>query len=74
MTRYDVQDDFTRLPVAEVIAVHRYRGLRAIRVLCPLCGRTHLHAWPDGHPQPAVVTADCQRGDYRIQAEKGTPT
>ena len=54
MTRYDIRDDYTRLPVAEVIAVHNHSGLRAIRCLCPYCGHTHLHPWPATNPEPGV--------------------
>lgn len=67
MTHYDIQDDFTRLPVAEIIAIRDYRDVKAIRCLCPYCGRTELHPWPDNHPQPGVVTATCGIGAYRVQ-------
>jgi hypothetical protein len=64
MTRYDIRDDYTRLPVAEVIAVRNYRG----------CQRTHLHPWPESHPEPGTFTAGCGRGDYRAETPtKGTP-
>jgi hypothetical protein len=56
------------IPTAEIIAIRNYRGLRAIRCLCPYCGRTDLHPWPASHETPGVYTAPCGRGDYRIEA------
>jgi hypothetical protein len=39
---------------AEVIADRRYGGQRTARILCPGCGRTHLHRWPTDATTPLV--------------------
>ena len=56
------------IPAAEVIAERRYGGLRTARILCPFCGRTHLHPWPSHTSSP--YTAHCGQGVYTLS----TPT
>ena len=62
-------------PVAEVIAIRNYSGLRGVRILCPFCGRTELQPWPASRKEPGTFPAHCQRGDYVIETPttKGTP-
>ena len=54
------------IPAAEVIAEHFYGGRRTVRVLCPLCGRTHLHLWLADLSTPQA--AHCGQGFYTIGA------
>ncbi|WP_156744894.1 hypothetical protein [Mycobacterium sp. E2238] len=54
----------TPIPVAEVIAQRTYGGRRTVRILCPYCGRTHLHPQPADPAAPQ--TARCDRGIYTI--------
>ncbi|BBY01042.1 hypothetical protein [Mycobacterium seoulense] len=56
------------VPVAEVIAERRYGGVPTVRVLCPLCGRTHLHPQPTDPPTP--VAAHCGGGLYTLATER----
>jgi hypothetical protein len=52
---------------AEVIAERTYGGQRTARILCPYCGRTHLHLMPAD--AATVVVAHCG-GLYTIGAER----
>jgi hypothetical protein len=54
----------TAVPVAEVIAERTYGGQHTARVLCPFCGRTHLHLQPAD--ATTVLVAHCERGTYTI--------
>lgn len=38
-----VEHGGTRYPVAEVIGVRTWQGIRQFRVICPYCGEVHLH-------------------------------
>ncbi|MGZ4562997.1 MAG: hypothetical protein ACXVX6_05335 [Mycobacterium sp.] len=42
------------LPAAEIIAERRFGGIPAVRVMCPVCGRTHLHRQPADPATPHV--------------------
>lgn len=42
----------TGIPAAEIIAERSYGGQRTARILCPFCGRTHLHLWPTDTTTP----------------------
>jgi hypothetical protein len=64
-----VHDDYRRLPVAEVIARHNLHGLRAVRILCPYCGRTHMHP-----AEPGPHEALCHRGTYTITSPERNPS
>jgi hypothetical protein len=56
------------VPVAELIAERTYGGRHTARILCPYCGRTHLHLWPADATTPHV--AHCDRGSYTIGTER----
>jgi hypothetical protein len=56
------------VPAAELIAERFYGGIRTARVICPFCGRTHLHPWPADAATPHV--AHCNRGLYTIGTER----
>ena len=58
----------TPIPAAEIIAERCYGGRRTARILCPYCGRTHLHPWPAD--TTTLYTGHCERGSYTI----GSPT
>jgi hypothetical protein len=44
----------TPVPAAELIAERSYGGQPTARILCPYCGRTHLHLWPTDPTTPIV--------------------
>ena len=52
------------IPAAEVIAERVYGGQRTARVMCPWCGRTHLHLWPAD--ASTTYTGHCGQGTYTI--------
>jgi hypothetical protein len=52
------------IPDAELIAERAYGGRHTARVLCPYCGRTHLHLWPAD--AATALVAHCGAGSYTI--------
>jgi hypothetical protein len=60
------------VPAAELIGERTYGGRCAGRVMCPYCGRTHLHLWPAD--ASTVVVAHCERGHYTIGIRAPWPT
>ena len=62
-----IHDDYEPIPAAEIIAERTYGGQPTARVLCPWCGRTHLHLYRGDATIPTV--AHCGDGIYTI----GTP-
>ncbi len=55
------------IPAAELIAERCYGGRHTARILCPYCGRTHLHPWrADTSPH----MAGCGQGLYTLGTER----
>jgi hypothetical protein len=52
------------VPAAELIAERFYSHRHTARILCPYCGRTHLHLWPTDVVDPLI--AHCGGGLYVI--------
>jgi hypothetical protein len=44
----------------------RGRARRMVRVGCPFCRASHVHAWPLGWAEPGERQALCRRGSYRV--------
>jgi hypothetical protein len=36
----------TPIRAAETIGHHTFGSIHTVRILCPFCGRTHVHPWP----------------------------
>jgi len=62
------------LAVAVVVKVVSRGGVRAVRLRCPFCRRTHTHGWPFEAPDVGLRVAHCHRphGEaartYRVDA------
>lgn len=48
------------MPVVTPLSVTTdHRGVRTVRIRCPLCGRTHTHGWPQGFEAPGHRLSHC---------------
>lgn len=57
------------IPATELIAERTYGGRHTARILCPYCGRTHLHLWPAD--ATTVLVAHCHSSPPAIEIENG---
>lgn len=37
-----------------------HRGVRSVRIHCPLCGHVHSHGWPQGDDKPGPRSPHCR--------------